>query len=94
MYAFAGIPLTDLACPRVRQSAAEEELAEALKRCGRVQAAADEAVHQRDRLQAALSGAEGALRVAEDERAALAAERERGKARAQELASVQEETRR
>ncbi len=71
----------------------EDELAEALRRCGRLQASADEAAHQRDRLQATLTGAEGALRAAEEERATLAAAQERLRGKAAELTEAQEELR-
>ncbi|EFJ51914.1 hypothetical protein VOLCADRAFT_116118 [Volvox carteri f. nagariensis] len=78
---------------RAQLLTAEEELGEAVRRCARLQAVADEVSHQRDRLQVALEGAEGALQAAEAERAVLAAAQERAKGKLQELAELQDEVR-
>lgn len=64
-----------------------------MRRCARLQASAEEAAHQRERLQIALDGAEGALQTAEAERAVLAASQERAKGKLQELAELQDEAR-
>ncbi|GLI69120.1 hypothetical protein VaNZ11_013673 [Volvox africanus] len=78
---------------RAQLLSAEEELGEALRRCARLQATADDVSHQRDRLQVALDGAEGALQTAEAERAVLAAAQERAKGKLQELGDLQDEAR-
>lgn len=87
---------TDLLAPfpppgRTPQASLEAELLEASSRCCRLQAQADDACHQRDRLQAALAGSEEALRDAEEERVALAEAQARLHGKAREAAELQEE---
>ena len=73
------------------QASVEDELAEAVRRSGRLQAQVDDVGHQRDRLQASLASAEESLRAAEAERGQLAEAQERLRAKGREAADMQDE---